>query len=84
MSSDLYRRFAAELDREWLDSPLGQWLTEHEQEVADLIDGAETVDWTDLADSFAQAGLLDARGRLPNAETARETWRRVRERPRFW
>jgi hypothetical protein len=84
MSDQLHERFRRELEREWLLSPLGKWMIEHEAAVAALIAGAEILDRDDLATSFATAGLLDVRGRLPDAATTEETWRRVRSRPRFW
>jgi hypothetical protein len=77
------RRLAEDIDQLWLESPLALWMIAHEREVQALIVQAERVDWTDLASSFAIAGLLDVRNRLPDAETAAETWRRVRARPRF-
>jgi hypothetical protein len=80
----LQRRLAEDLDRLWLEAPLALWMIENEREVLALIEQAERVDWADLAASFASAGLLDVRNRLPDAETAAETWRRVRARPRFW
>jgi hypothetical protein len=36
-------------------------------------------DWITLAKVFADGGLLDARGKTPNAEVARKTWYRVQD-----
>ena len=71
-------------DVEWLLSPLGKWMIQHEAELAAVIESAEFADWEDLATSFAAAGLLDVHGWLPDAAAAEETWRRVRERAKFW
>ncbi len=35
-------------------------------------------DWPTLAKVFADAGLLDARGKAPTAEATRKTWYRVK------
>ncbi|MGG5818196.1 hypothetical protein [Falsiroseomonas sp. HW251] len=48
-----------------------------------MIAGAAMVDWIDLNDSFAAAGLPDIRGCLPDEATTEATWRGVRSRPRF-
>lgn len=45
----------------------------HRDEMGDLLSSDE-MDWAAAASLFEQAGLLDARGRPPNAATAEATW----------
>ena len=74
---DFQARFRAAVDADWLASTLAQWMTTHRAEMGDLLSSGD-VNWAEAASLFGQAGLIDARGRPPNAETAAETWRRVR------
>jgi hypothetical protein len=73
----LQERFRAAIEETWRISPLGQWLTEHQAEVARLLRGHREPPWDRLAADFAAAGLTDGRGRKPDAETARITWEAV-------
>jgi hypothetical protein len=75
VSKKVHDALGAVPDEEWLLLPLGAFMTEHRRELAQLLKG--TPDWDQVARTFAQAGLRDARGRAPSAETAKETWRRV-------
>jgi hypothetical protein len=72
----LQARFADELARAPLHSPLGQWMQEHRAELGDLLKGSRP-DWRKLAENFAAAGLLDHIGKKPTAETAKQTWKLV-------
>jgi hypothetical protein len=73
----LHERLRAAIDETWRTSPLGVWLTEHQEEVARLLRGHRDPPWDRLAADFAAAGLTDGRGRKPNAETVRITWEAV-------
>jgi hypothetical protein len=75
VSKKAHDALGAVRDEEWLLSPLGAFMAEHRRELARLLKG--TPDWDQVAQTFAQAGLHDVRGRTPRAETAKETWRRV-------
>jgi hypothetical protein len=70
--------FAAEVARAPLHSPLGIWMREHRAELEQMLHGKRP-NWDDLAQHFARAKLLDHTGKPPTANTARITWKMVRE-----
>jgi hypothetical protein len=72
----LQARFAEELAKAPLHSPLGRWMQEHRAEVAAVLKGRRA-DWQRIAETFGAAGLRDHLDRKPTAETARQTWRVV-------
>ena len=72
----LQTRFAAEVARAPLHSPLGVWMREHRAELEQMLHGKRP-DWADLAQHFAGAKLRDHTGKPPTASTARLTWQMV-------
>jgi hypothetical protein len=59
-------------------SPLARWMLRNHDAFAARYT-ARRVDWSVLAQVFAEAGLTDADGNPPNRVTARKTWQRVRQ-----
>jgi hypothetical protein len=77
----LHERFRRALEEAPLHSTLGQWMAQQRAELEALFRGGEP-DWSKMAEAFGKAGLRDEDDRRPTAETAKRTWRMVRERGR--
>jgi len=77
----LQARFADEVARQPLYSPLGIWMREHRAELERMMRGKRP-DWADLARHFGDAKLRDHTGKPPTASTARITWEMVRQETR--
>ena len=56
---------------------LRAWMVTNHQAFSDRLKTRKP-DWPTLAKVFADAGLLDARGKAPTAEATRKTWYRVK------
>ncbi len=60
-----------------LHSPLYEWLWSHHGVLAPELNPPRTPNWHEMAATFAEKGLLDARGQTPKGLTVRRTWQAV-------
>ena len=74
--NSLYAKFREELAEEVRRRSLEAWMRTHRAEVEALLAEGD-MDWEAAARHFVTAGLLDAKGGLPDAAVAEATWRRV-------
>jgi hypothetical protein len=58
------------------NSPLGEWMLAHRQDVAQLLREREG-DWEIIAQRFRNVGLRGLGGRLPSASMVQHTWQAV-------
>ncbi len=77
---DLVRKFRAAVEGEaWHYSRLGRYMREHPEKIEEVLAVAKG-DWSWIARALAMLKLTDHLGSGPTAETAHETWQRVRAR----
>lgn len=78
MKDRLHQRFAEELARAPLHSPLGMFMQEHRTELRRMLRGKRP-GWDAWSLPFGAAGLKDHGGKAPSAETVKATWEMVRK-----